>query len=544
MWRSYNLDPSILLLTRHTYLICITYKVLKEVNSKGNVIFNKQVLFILKIYAFISYQKMMKFKLFVLAILFVTVSLLIVPDLTHTPVSGQADKSFKGTIAPFVPPSSSERLGSLPGNNFEFDDEEEVEGDQEEEEEIDRDKLPVLTKQERDEFLSDDNIDAIEPDRLTALSQEETTDDDIDPISSIVEEIVKNETIIGDEESVPSPESSIIKFKDQNLEQILAAQEVAPEPDNQTISTTKEGELPLNVTEDDFEIEQADEISESESPDIDIQSFINETANEKPTAPTTDNETAVTTTEKDAVEEEEPTAPTTDNETAVTTTEEDAVEEEEPTAPTDNETAVTTEDTVEGKPSELLEMDPETGDEIQDIKGEQQTEQEEADESRTPQVEEQQQQQTKQAQQEEETDEAQTPQVEESPNTEPIAQDGSVTTSQNQQLNIKLNANDADGDNLSFTIVDDPSNGQLGNVNPSTNTVTYTPDEDYSGEDNFTFIVNDGTSDSNEATVSITVEEQQQTKQAQQQEEDDESQTPQEEQEQEEEEDSQQEEED
>jgi len=451
----------------------------------------------------------MKFKLFILAILFVTVSLLIVPDLTHTPVSGQADKSFKGTIAPFVPPSSSERLGSLPGNNFEFDDdEEEVVGDQEEEEEeeIDRDKLPVLTKQERDEFLSDDNIDAIDTDRLTALSQEETIDDDIDPISSIVKEIVKNETIIGDEESVPSPESSIIKFKDQNLEQILAAQEVAPEPDNQTISTTEEEELPLNVTEDDFEIEQADEISESESPDVDVQSFINETAaNEETTttAPTTDNETAVTTTEEDAVEEEE--------------------EEEVPTAPTtDNETAVTTEDTVEGKPSELLEMDPETEDEIQDIKGEQQTEQ---------------------AQQEEEADEAQTSQLEEeSPTTEPIAQDGSVTTSENKQLNIKLNANDADGDNLSFTIVDDPSNGQLGNVNPSTNTVTYTPDEDYSGEDNFTFIVNDGTSDSNEATVSITVEEQQQREQAQQEEEADESQTPQEEQE--EEEDSQQEEED
>ena len=425
----------------------------------------------------------MKFKLFVLAILFVTVSLLIVPDLTHTPVSGQADKSFKGTIAPFVPPSSSERLGSLPGNNFEFDDEE-VEGDQEEEEEeeIDRDELPVLTKQERDEFLSD-NIDAIEADRLTVLSQEETIDDDIDPISSIVEEIVKNETIIGDEEFVPSPESSIIKFKDQNLEQILAAQEVAPEPDNQTISTTEKEELPLNVTVDDFEIEQADEISESESPDVDVQSFINETANE----------------------EETTTAPPTDNETAITT-EDDTVEEEETTTapPTDNETAITTEDdTVEGKPSELLEMDPEAEDEIQDIKEEQQTEQ---------------------AQQEE--DEAQTPQVEEeSPNTEPIAQDDSITTAQNQQLNIKLNANDADGDDLSFTIVDDPSNGQLGNVNPSTNTVTYTPDEDYSGEDNFTFIVNDGTIDSNEATVSIKVEEEQQTEQAQQEE--DEAQTPQ-----------------
>src|SRR5919107_1798659 len=250
---------------------------------------------------------MMKFKLFVLAILFVTVSLLIVPDLTHTPVSGQADKSFKGTIAPFIPPSSSERLGSLPGNNFEFDDEEAVgdqeeEEEEEEEEEIDRDKLPVLTKQERDEILSD-NIDAIEADRLTVLSQEETIDDDIDPISSIVEEIVKNETIIGDEEFVPSQESSIIKFKDQNLEQILAAQEVAPEPDNQTISTTEEEELPLNVTEDDFEIEQADEISESETPDVNVQSFINETA----------------TTTEDAVEEEEAVIAHTDNETATTT---------------------------------------------------------------------------------------------------------------------------------------------------------------------------------------------------------------------------------
>src|SRR5918994_259008 len=273
---------------------------------------------------------MMKLKLFVLVILFVSVSLLIVPDLTHTTVSGQSDKSFKGTTAPFVPPSASERLGSVPGNNFEFD-EEEVEGDEGGEEEIDRDELPVLTKQERDEFLSD-NIDAIEGDRLTVLSQEKTIDDNIDPISSIVEEIVKNETIIGDEEFVPSPESSIIKFKDQNLEQILAAQEVAPEPDNQTISTTEEEELPLNVTEDDFEIEQADEISESESPDVDVQSFINETANveETTTAPPTDNETAITT-EDDTVEEEETTtASPNDNETAIIT-EDDTVEEKETT---------------------------------------------------------------------------------------------------------------------------------------------------------------------------------------------------------------------
>ena len=422
----------------------------------------------------------MKLKLFVLVILFVSVSLLIVPDLTHTTVSGQSDKSFKGTTAPFVPPSASERLGSIPGNNFEFD-EEEVEGDEGGEEEIDRDELPVLTKQERDEFLSD-NIDAIETNRLPILSQEETIDDDSDPISSIVEEIVKNETIIGDEEFVPSPESSIIKFKDQDLEQILDAQKVALDADNQTISTTEEQEeeLPLNVTEDDFEIEQADEISVDESPNVDVQSFINETANEETPSPT-DNETTTTTTDG-AVEEEEAVTAPTDNETATTTTD-DAVEEQEQQEEDEAQTP--------------------------QVEEEEEQEQQEEDEAQTPQVEEGQ-QQTEQEQQEEE-----------SSNTTPIAQDSSVTASQNQQLNIQLSANDADEDELLFTIVDGPSNGQLGNIDPSSRTITYTPDEDYSGEDNFTFIVNDGTIDSNEATVSITVEEGEQTEQAQQEEDED-----------------------
>jgi Bacterial Ig domain len=440
----------------------------------------------------------MKLQLFVLVILFVSVYLLLVPDLTHYTVLGQADRSFKGTTAPFVPPSTSERLGTLPGNNFEFDDNE-IDGggeaEEEGEEEIDRDEFPVLTKQERDEFLAD-NTDIIEPERLTILSQEETTtdNDDIDPISSIVEEIVKNETIIGDEEFVPSPESSIIKFKDQELEQILDVQEVAPEPDNQTISTTEEeqeDDLPLNVTEDDFEIEQSDQISESESPDVNVQSLINKTADGEAVTAPTDNETATTTTE-DAVEDE---------------TIEEAI-----TAPTDNETATTTTTTTEDAVEE---------DQTPPLEEEEQEQQTEEDEAQTPPLEEEEQEQ----------------QTEESPNTAPIAQDSSGTTSQNQQLDIQLNANDADGDKLSFTIVDEPSNGQLENMNPSTNTVTYIPEEDYSGVDNFTFTVNDGTIDSNKATIAITVE-QQQTEQAQQeeQEEEDEVQTPLEEEEEEEEE--------
>ncbi|HJT85702.1 MAG TPA: Ig-like domain-containing protein [Nitrososphaeraceae archaeon] len=355
-----------------------------------------------------------------MVILFASVSLLFIPNLINMPITGQTDKSFKGTGAPFIPPPLSERLGLTSGNNFEFEDEDG------EDEETDRDELPVLTKQERDEFLRD-NLDSIESDRLT-VSSKEIIDNATDPISSIVEEIVKNESIISDEESVPSSESSIIKFKDRNLRQLLDAQKVAAETENQTISTTEN--IPSNFTEEDYETEQTDKVSESQSPNLDIQSFINETSNED-TTPTSDNNTTVT----------------------------------------------TEEDVVEGKPSEILETDPGMKDEIKDI--EQQMEESQQEEDQATQ------------------DEDQATQDEGLHNTAPTAQDVSVFTLQNKQVNIKLITNDEDGDPLSFTILDKPSNGQLGNVNPSTKTVTYTPDEDYAGEDNFTFIVSDGSTDSN-----------------------------------------------
>ena len=43
----------------------------------------------------------------------------------------------------------------------------------------------------------------------------------------------------------------------------------------------------------------------------------------------------------------------------------------------------------------------------------------------------------------------------------PVANDHSVSTTQNQQIDIQLNANDQDGDNLSFEISEPPLNGQL-----------------------------------------------------------------------------------
>ncbi len=86
-------------------------------------------------------------------------------------------------------------------------------------------------------------------------------------------------------------------------------------------------------------------------------------------------------------------------------------------------------------------------------------------------------------------------------NTVPVADDDSVTTTQDTPVAITLSATDADGNDLSYNI-GTPSNGTLSGTAPN---LTYTPDAGYSGPDSFTFTVNDGTVDSNTATVSITV---------------------------------------
>ena len=52
-------------------------------------------------------------------------------------------------------------------------------------------------------------------------------------------------------------------------------------------------------------------------------------------------------------------------------------------------------------------------------------------------------------------------QEEESPNTAPTAQDNPVTYTQNYQLNVKLMQIMQNGDNFSFTIVDEGSKGKI-----------------------------------------------------------------------------------
>ena len=84
----------------------------------------------------------------------------------------------------------------------------------------------------------------------------------------------------------------------------------------------------------------------------------------------------------------------------------------------------------------------------------------------------------------------------------PVANDQSVTTAEDTAKAITLTATDVDGDALTYTVVTQPSHGTLTGIAPN---LTYTPDANYYGTDSFTFKANDGTDDSNIATVRIIV---------------------------------------
>ena len=83
----------------------------------------------------------------------------------------------------------------------------------------------------------------------------------------------------------------------------------------------------------------------------------------------------------------------------------------------------------------------------------------------------------------------------------PVANDMSASTGEDTSINITLAGSDPEGESLTYTILE---------VNNATvtlngNVANYTPDTNFNGTDTFTYYANDGTSDSNIATVTMTV---------------------------------------
>jgi VCBS repeat-containing protein len=87
-------------------------------------------------------------------------------------------------------------------------------------------------------------------------------------------------------------------------------------------------------------------------------------------------------------------------------------------------------------------------------------------------------------------------------NDAPVADNQSVTTAEDTAKSITLTGSDLDGDSLSFTVQTQPTHGTLSGTAPN---LTYTPAANYNGPDSFTFLANDGQTNSAIATVSITV---------------------------------------
>lgn len=87
-------------------------------------------------------------------------------------------------------------------------------------------------------------------------------------------------------------------------------------------------------------------------------------------------------------------------------------------------------------------------------------------------------------------------------NDAPVANAQSLSATAGVATAITLAATDVDSPTLTYTVLSNPSNGTLGGAPPA---LTYTPSAGFSGTDSFTFRANDGSLDSNTATVTISV---------------------------------------
>src|SRR6185436_14509827 len=87
-------------------------------------------------------------------------------------------------------------------------------------------------------------------------------------------------------------------------------------------------------------------------------------------------------------------------------------------------------------------------------------------------------------------------------NDKPTASNASASTNEDSAKAITLTGGDVDGDSLTFTVTSGPSHGTLSGTGAN---FIYTPNANYNGPDSFTYVANDGWTDSAVASVSLTV---------------------------------------
>ena len=87
-------------------------------------------------------------------------------------------------------------------------------------------------------------------------------------------------------------------------------------------------------------------------------------------------------------------------------------------------------------------------------------------------------------------------------NDAPVAQDQTLSVSEDQTLALVLKAEDVDQDSLGYTVTK-PGQGQLSGTAPD---LTYRPNANYHGNDSFSFKASDGSLESSLATVTISVQ--------------------------------------
>ncbi|WML58936.1 tandem-95 repeat protein [Neobacillus sp. PS2-9] len=87
----------------------------------------------------------------------------------------------------------------------------------------------------------------------------------------------------------------------------------------------------------------------------------------------------------------------------------------------------------------------------------------------------------------------------------PVAENGTLKVTEDIQVEGNLTGTDVEGSELTYTIVDNGKKGTVTITDPKTGAYTYTPNPNENGKDSFTFKVNDGTADSEVATVEVTI---------------------------------------